>query len=87
MAVGVAMLLIVAADGIDVAIMGFLAPSIIQEWGISRAGFGLVMSAAPWAWSLSTCSGSFIRPPGTKDRLTGICLGFRSLHSPDRFYP
>ncbi|WP_087863977.1 MFS transporter [Comamonas thiooxydans] len=39
--------LIVAADGIDVAIMGFLAPSIIQEWGISRAGFGLVMSAAP----------------------------------------
>lgn len=39
--------LIVAADGIDVAIMGFLAPSIIQEWGISRAGFGWVMSAAP----------------------------------------
>jgi len=39
--------LIVASDGMDVAIMGFLAPSIIQEWGISRAGFGLVMSAAP----------------------------------------
>lgn len=39
--------LIVAADGMDVAIMGFLAPSIIQEWEISRAGFGWVMSAAP----------------------------------------
>jgi MFS transporter, AAHS family, 4-hydroxybenzoate transporter len=39
--------LIVATDGMDVAIMGFLAPSIIQEWGITRAGFGLVMSAAP----------------------------------------
>ena len=39
--------LIVAADGMDVAIMGFLAPSIIQEWGITRAGFGWVMSAAP----------------------------------------
>jgi len=39
--------LIVAADGIDVAIMGFLAPSITQEWGITRAAFGLVMSAAP----------------------------------------
>lgn len=39
--------LIVAADGMDVAIMGFLAPSILQEWGVSRAAFGLVMSAAP----------------------------------------
>jgi AAHS family 4-hydroxybenzoate transporter-like MFS transporter len=39
--------LIVATDGIDVAIMGFLAPDIIREWGISRASFGIVMSAAP----------------------------------------
>lgn len=40
--------LIVAADGMDVAIMGFVAPSILQEWGISRATFGVVMSAAPF---------------------------------------
>lgn len=39
--------LIVATDGMDVAIMGFLAPDIIKEWGISRAAFGIVMSAAP----------------------------------------
>jgi AAHS family 4-hydroxybenzoate transporter-like MFS transporter len=39
--------LIVAADGTDVAIMGFIAPPILQEWGISRAAFGVVMSAAP----------------------------------------
>ena len=39
--------LVVAADGMDVAIMGFLAPSILQEWHASRANFGLVMSAAP----------------------------------------
>lgn len=39
--------LVVAADGMDVAIMGFLAPSILQEWGASRASFGVVMSAAP----------------------------------------
>lgn len=39
--------LIVATDGMDVAIMGFLAPDITREWGISRASFGLVMSAAP----------------------------------------
>jgi AAHS family 4-hydroxybenzoate transporter-like MFS transporter len=39
--------LIVLTDGIDVAIMGFAAPSIIDEWGISRATFGAVMGAAP----------------------------------------
>ena len=39
--------LVVAADGMDVAIMGFVAPSILQEWGISRPAFGLDMSAAP----------------------------------------
>lgn len=39
--------LIVATDGMDVAIMGFLAPDIIRELGISRASFGLIMGAAP----------------------------------------
>ena len=39
--------LIVTADGMDVAIMGFVAPSIIADWHISRPAFGLVMSAAP----------------------------------------
>ena len=39
---------VVAVDGMDVAIMGFLAPSILQEWGASRASFGVVMSAAPF---------------------------------------
>ena len=39
--------LVVAADGMDVAIMGFVAPTILQEWNISRPAFGLVMSAAP----------------------------------------
>jgi AAHS family 4-hydroxybenzoate transporter-like MFS transporter len=39
--------LIITTDGIDVAIMGFLAPAITKEWGISKAAFGVVMSAAP----------------------------------------
>jgi len=40
--------LVVAADGMDVAIMGFVTPSILQEWDISRPAFGLVLSAAPF---------------------------------------
>lgn len=38
---------IVLADGMDVAIMGFVAPPIIGDWGVSRAAFGFVMGAAP----------------------------------------
>lgn len=39
--------LIVFCDGIDVAIMGFLAPAITTEWEISKSAFGFVMGAAP----------------------------------------
>ncbi|HUE65595.1 MAG TPA: MFS transporter [Rhizomicrobium sp.] len=40
--------LVVVADGMDVAIMGFVTPSILQDWNISRPAFGLVISAAPF---------------------------------------
>ncbi len=38
--------LIVAADGYDTAAIGFIAPSLAQEWGIARSELGVVMSAA-----------------------------------------
>ena len=40
--------LVVVADGMDVAIMGFVTPSILHDWNISRLAFGLVISAAPF---------------------------------------
>ena len=40
--------LVVVADGMDVAIMGFVTPSILLEWDISRPAFGIVISAAPF---------------------------------------
>ncbi len=39
--------LLVMADGMDVAIMGFLVPAITHEWHVARSLFGLVMGAAP----------------------------------------
>lgn len=39
--------MIVAVDGMDVAIMGFVAPSITAEWHIQKSVFGFVMGAAP----------------------------------------
>lgn len=38
--------LIVTFDGLDAAIMGFIAPAVIQDWSISRAAFGPIMAAA-----------------------------------------
>jgi AAHS family 4-hydroxybenzoate transporter-like MFS transporter len=40
--------LVVMADGMDVAIMGFVTPPILQDWSVSRAVFGFVISAAPF---------------------------------------
>jgi MFS family permease len=40
--------LIVVADGMNVAIMGFITPPILQDWNISRPTFGFVISAAPF---------------------------------------
>ncbi|ACC73132.1 aromatic acid/H+ symport family MFS transporter [Paraburkholderia phymatum] len=38
--------LVVAADGFDTAAVGFIAPSLVQEWGVARSALGPVMSAA-----------------------------------------
>ncbi|QBR03264.1 MFS transporter [Paraburkholderia pallida] len=38
--------LVVAADGYDTAAIGFIAPSLVQQWGVARAALGPVMSAA-----------------------------------------
>jgi AAHS family 4-hydroxybenzoate transporter-like MFS transporter len=38
--------LIVTFDGLDAAIMGFIAPAVIQDWNISRTAFGPIMAAA-----------------------------------------
>lgn len=38
--------LIVAVDGFDTAAIGYIAPSLVQEWGIQRSELGPVLSAA-----------------------------------------
>ena len=37
---------IVLLDGFDTAAIGFIAPSLIKEWGVTRAGLAPVLSAA-----------------------------------------
>ncbi|QRQ84255.1 MFS transporter [Cupriavidus oxalaticus] len=38
--------LIVAIDGFDTAAIGYVAPALVQDWGIDKATLGPVMSAA-----------------------------------------
>ena len=38
--------LIVLMDGFDTAAIGFIAPSLISEWGIDKPALGPVLSAA-----------------------------------------
>jgi AAHS family 4-hydroxybenzoate transporter-like MFS transporter len=56
--------LVAVADGMDVAIMGFVAPSILHDWNVSRPAFGFVISAAP----LGLVIGALIAGP-LSDRL------------------
>lgn len=56
--------LIVASDGIDVAMMGFIAPPIVYDWHLARSSFGLVMSSAP----LGLVAGALLAGPSS-DRL------------------
>lgn len=68
---------IVAVDGMDVAIMGFVAPSILAEWGISRPAFGIVMGAAPIGLAVgAVLAGSSSDWWGRRRVLMGSVLGF-----------
>src|SRR4051795_10093718 len=54
--------MVVVADGMDVAIMGFVTPSILQEWNISRPAFGIVISAAPFGLVVGALVATQARP-------------------------
>lgn len=55
---------IVMLDGLDTAIMGFVAPALMHEWHVGRAAFGPVMSAA----MVGLAAGALIAGP-TADRI------------------
>lgn len=44
--IGILCFLTIFLDGLDIAAMGFIAPALIQDWGLNKASLGPVMSAA-----------------------------------------
>ncbi|OUY06859.1 MFS transporter [Acinetobacter populi] len=70
-------LMIVVVDGIDISIMGFVAPVIKQEWGISTTDLAPVMSAALVGLALgAVISGPLADKFGRKILLVVNLLGF-----------
>ncbi|WP_338556917.1 aromatic acid/H+ symport family MFS transporter [Erwinia sp. E_sp_B01_3] len=45
-------LIIIMFDGYDAAVMGFIAPALIEHWGISRAAMGSILGAAMFGVAL-----------------------------------
>jgi AAHS family 4-hydroxybenzoate transporter-like MFS transporter len=39
-------LLVLVLDGVDIQVLGLVAPSLVREWGVTRAALGPAMSAA-----------------------------------------
>ncbi|RKP53471.1 MFS transporter [Pararobbsia silviterrae] len=68
---------IVMLDGIDTAIMGFVAPTLMHEWQISRAAFGPVMSAAMFGLAVGALvAGPYADKIGRKRVLIGSVFLF-----------
>ena len=49
--------LIVAVDGFDTAAIGYIAPSLVQEWGVSKSMLGPVLSAALFGLAIGGLAG------------------------------
>lgn len=72
--------LIVLFDGFDVAVMGFIAPSLMQDWGLSRAAFGPVMSAGMVGLAIGAlAAGPYADRFGRKKLLLIAVTGFSVL--------
>jgi AAHS family 4-hydroxybenzoate transporter-like MFS transporter len=70
-------LLIVLADGFDTAAIGFIAPSLLAEWAVSRPELGPVLSAALFGLAVGAlCAGPLADRFGRKRLLVVSVLIF-----------
>jgi AAHS family 4-hydroxybenzoate transporter-like MFS transporter len=69
--------IIVLLDGFDTAAIGFIAPSLIKEWGVTRPALAPVLSAALFGLAAGAlASGPLADRIGRKNVLTGAVLLF-----------
>lgn len=72
---------VIALDGFDIAIMGFIAPTLKQEWGVSNHQLGFVISAALIAWRWGPFSPGR-SPTGWDGKKLSLIASFSSASGP-----
>lgn len=69
--------LIFFCDGLDTGIIGFIAPQLLDQWGISKPALAPVMSAALVGMSIGAlCSGPLADKFGRKGLIIITCILF-----------
>jgi len=70
-------MLVLVADGIDLQLLGLVAPLIIAEWGVDRGSFGWAMSAALVGMAVGAWAGGYLGDRlGRRNALAGAALLF-----------
>lgn len=64
--------IIIMLDGYDAAVMGFVAPALIEDWGISRAEMGPILGAAMFGVAIgATVAGRFLTATAESEFYSG----------------
>lgn len=53
-------MLVLVADGVDLQLLGLVAPLVIDEWGVDRGSFGWAMSAALVGMAFGAWGGGYL---------------------------
>ncbi len=70
-------MLVLVCDGIDLQLLGLVAPVIIDEWGVDRGSFGWAMSAALVGMAFGAWGGGMVGDRiGRRNALVGAALVF-----------
>lgn len=72
-------MLVLVADGIDLQLLGLVAPVVIEDWGVDRGSFGWAMSAALIGMAVGAWSGGYLGDRfGRRNALAWAALLFGS---------
>ena len=68
-------LLVVIVDGLDVAVMGFIAPSLKEQWGISNSDLAPVISAALFGLTIGAMVAGPMADKFGRKKVLLVCVG------------
>jgi len=70
-------MLVLVGDGVDLQLLGLVAPVILEDWGIDRGSFGMAMSAALIGMGFGAWAGGSVGDRlGRRNALAGAAVVF-----------